>query len=157
MKSPQAYLAIPVELLEDRAHHDIRLRLSGLQARILIELSKRPCYLRMLERRLGRPCNVILRSLRSLMRRNIIDSIIYVSPEIQDKAGVRRYYVIKHSRHGRGRGSRARHTQSLNKIFVQDDKNIQKMRAYYKAMNMLQSPDPIKQSMARTILQRLDA
>jgi hypothetical protein len=42
------------------------------------------------------------------------------------------------------------------RIFAQDDEHIQEMRAYYKAMNMLQSPNPIKQSMGRRLLEQLD-
>jgi hypothetical protein len=91
MERVQACLTISIRLSRHGICHAFRLRLSSLQARIIIELARRPLYLRQLERRLNRPCKVILYSLRSLMRRGIVESIIYVSPRIRDRAGIRRY------------------------------------------------------------------
>jgi|GEM_PF-3184157 len=156
MEKLQAFLAIPITIPKHGLTYIFKPKLSPLQLRIIIELSKRPCYLNMLSRKLNRPNNIILDSLRSLMRRNIIESTIYVSPEILDKAGVRRYYIIKNTRCGHSNRRPRKMIDEMKRIFVQDDENILKMRTYYKAMNMLQSPNPIKQSTARTILQKLD-
>ena len=156
MERVQACLTIPIRLSGHGIYHASRLRLSSLQARIIIELARRPLYLRQLERRLNRPCNVILYSLRSLIRRNIVGSIIYISPKIKDKAGVRRYYVIRNTRYGHNNRKTGKIIHDLREIFIQDDEGIERMRAYYKAMNMLQSPNPIKQSMGRRLLEQLD-
>jgi predicted transcriptional regulator len=156
MERVQACLTIPIRLSRHGIYHASRLRLSRLQARIIIELAKRPCYLNMLARRLSKPNNVILDSLRSLIRRNIVGSIIYVSPKIKDKAGVRRYYVIRNTRYGHNNRKTGKIIHDLREIFIQDDESIERMRTYYKAMNMLQSPNPIKQSMGRRLLEQLD-
>jgi predicted transcriptional regulator len=156
MERVQACLTIPIRLSRHGIYHASRLRLSSLQARIIIELAKRPCYLNMLARRLSKPNNVILDSLRSLIRRNIVGSIIYVSPKIKDKAGVRRYYVIRNTRYGHNNRKTGKIIHDLREIFIQDDESIERMRTYYKAMNMLQSPNPIKQSMGRRLLEQLD-
>jgi len=156
MGSLQAYLTIPVRFSKHEIYYASRLRLSSLQGRIIIELSRRPCYLNMLARKLSRPNNVILDSLRSLMRKNIVESIVYVSPKIKDRAGVRRYYIIR-SLHDNNEGRhRAGHGEKTMRIFAQDDERIQEMRTYYKAMNMLQSPNPIKQAAGRRLIQKLN-
>jgi len=156
MERVQACLTIPIRLSKHGIYHASRLRLSSLQARIVIELSKRPCYLNMLARKLSKPNNVILDSLRSLMRRGIVESIIYVSPRIRDRAGIRRYYILRSPRDDDKGRHGVRHSRKIMRIFAQDDEHIQEMRAYYKAMNMLQSPNPIKQSMGRRLLEQLD-
>jgi len=152
----QASLIIPFIISKRSLIYVFKPKLSNLQIKMLIELSKRPCYLNMLSRKLNRPKNVILDSLRSLMRRNIVKSIIYVSPKIRDKAGIRRYYIIKNPKYGHNDRRPRKMIDEMKRIFAQDDENILNMRTYYKAMNMLQSPNPIKQSMARTILQKLN-
>jgi DNA-binding MarR family transcriptional regulator len=151
----QAYLTIPIKLSENGAYYTYRLKLSSLQARIIIELSRRPCYLRMLEKKLNRPSNVVLDSLRSLEGKNVIKSIIYVSPRIMDKAGVRRYYILRRIHKGCGEHHKSDYIQKMMKIFTQDDKYILRMREYAKAMNMLQSPNPAKQSIGRQLLRKL--
>jgi hypothetical protein len=156
MEKVQACLTIPIRLSRHRIYHAFRLRLSSLQARIIIELARRPLYLRQLERRLNRPNNVILDSLRSLMRRKIVESIIYVSPKIRDRAGIRRYYVLRSPRDDDNGRHGVRHSRKIMRIFAQDDEHIQEMRAYYKAMSLLSSPNPIKQSMGRRLLEQLD-
>jgi DNA-binding MarR family transcriptional regulator len=155
MRRLQACLIIPIKLSEHGSYYTYRLKLSNLQARIIIELSRRPCYLRMLEKKLNRPCNVILDSLRSLEKKNIIKSIIYVSPEITDRAGVRRYYILRRIHNGCGKHHKSNYTQKMMKTFTQDDEYIQRMREYAKAMNMLQSPNPAKQSIGRQLLRKL--
>ena len=156
MEKLQASLIIPFIISKRSLIYVFKPKLSNLQIKMLIELSKRPCYLNMLSRKLNRPKNVILDSLRSLMRRNIVESIIYVSPKIRDKAGIRRYYIIKNPKYGHNDRRPRKMIDEMKRIFAQDDENILNMRTYYKAMNMLQSPNPIKQSMARTILQKLN-
>ena len=156
MEKLQASLIIPFIISKRSLIYVFKPKLSNLQIKMLIELSKRPCYLNMLSRKLNRPKNVILDSLRSLMRRNIVKSIIYVSPKIRDKAGIRRYYIIKNPKYGHNDRRPRKMIDEMKRIFAQDDENILNMRTYYKAMNMLQSPNPIKQSMARTILQKLN-
>jgi hypothetical protein len=109
----------------------------------------------MLEKKLNKPSNVVLNSLRSLQRKNIIKSIIYVSPRIMDRAGVRRYYILRRIHKGCGKHHKSNYTQKMMKTFIQDDEYIQKMREYAKAMNMLQSPNPAKQSIGRQLLRKL--
>jgi len=156
MESLQAYLTIPIRFSKHEIYYASRLRLSSLQGRIIIELSRRPCYLNMLARKLSRPNNVILDSLRSLMRRNLVDSVIYISPRIKDKAGIRKYYMIKDPRYGHNDRKTKKIIHDLRRIFIQDDEDIEGMRAYYKAMNMLQSPNPIKQVEGRQLIQQLN-
>jgi hypothetical protein len=151
----QAYMVIPIKFSKHEIYYIYKPRLSNLQARIIIELSRRPCYLQMLRRKLNRPSNVILDSLRSLERKNVIESIIYVSPRIMDRAGARRYYILRRIHNGCGKHHKPNHTQKMMKTFTQDDEYILKIREYAKAMNMLQSPNPAKQSIGRQLLLKL--
>ena len=151
----QAYIIIHFKLGKRKIYHVYKPRLTNLQASIIIQLQRRPCYLQMLAKKLNKPSSVVLNSLRSLQRKNMVESLIYVSPIIMDRAGVRRYYIIRRIHKGCGKHHKSNYTQKMMKTFTQDDEYIQRMREYAKAMNMLQSPNPAKQSIGRQLLRKL--
>ncbi|MEM2370755.1 MAG: hypothetical protein QXH51_07625 [Candidatus Bathyarchaeia archaeon] len=135
----------------------IRLRVSSLQYRILMTLSLRPCYLRLLEKLLKSASGNIYKSIRKLYERGLVKETTYVSKLEMGKAGIRKYYILSEDvvmPYGYGHVNKH---MSMEEIAEIDDMRIFIEREYCRAMNMLSSPRPWKQAYGREILRTLQA
>ncbi|MEM2189172.1 MAG: helix-turn-helix domain-containing protein [Nitrososphaerota archaeon] len=148
---------IPLELDSRILMTPIDLKIPSLQYEILMALKRRPCYIRLLEKLLGKAPGNIYRSARKLRERGLVKEVVYASRHGMGKAGLRRYYILSESVVMPCGCLQGHEHSSLEEVAEADDLRILIEREYSRAMNMLSSPKPWKRAYGRKILKALHA